>query len=58
MVGRLSAIHGSLKKSAGVLNNSVLQLGSSTDDQAKAFGLQAAALVKTQATTANSSVKP
>src|SRR5207249_9970733 len=50
MVGRLSAIHGSLKKSAGVLNNSVVQLGSSTDEQEKAFGLQAAALLQAQAT--------
>src|SRR5919201_2306573 len=50
MVGRLSAIHGSLKKSAGVLNNSVLQLGSSTDDQEKAFRLQATALLEAQAT--------
>jgi methyl-accepting chemotaxis protein len=50
MVGRLSAIHGSLKKSAGVLNNSVLQLGSSTDDQEKAFEVQTAALLQAQAT--------
>src|SRR6266550_3311863 len=50
MVGRLSAIHGSLKKSAGVLNNSVVQLGSSTGDQEKAFGLQAAMLLQAQAT--------
>ena len=50
MVGRLSAIHGSLKKSAGVLNNSVLQLGSSTDDQEKAFRLQATALLEAQTT--------
>ena len=50
MVGRLSAIHGSLKKSAGVLNHSVVQLGSSTDEQEKAFGLQAAALLQAQAT--------
>jgi methyl-accepting chemotaxis protein len=50
MVARLSAIHRSLKKSAGVLNNSVLQLGSSADDQQTAFGVQAAALLKTQAT--------
>jgi methyl-accepting chemotaxis protein len=50
MVDRLSAIHGSLGRSAEVLNGSVRQLGSCTDDQEKAFGLQAAALMQAQAT--------
>jgi methyl-accepting chemotaxis protein len=50
MMDRLSSIHGSLKKSAAVLNNSVVQLGSSTTDQEKAFGLQAAALHQAHAT--------
>ena len=49
MVDRLSDIHGSLRKSAGVLNSSVVQLGSCADDQEKVFGIQTAALVNAQA---------